>query len=129
MKRAVYNFSVYQGADEEFPFTFYTETDGIETPINLSDCSFIMTLRQSYNKPIVDVLTSDNGRIALGIVNDGFIETDDNPNAISVKFPHEITSQFVFPSTVYDLFKISSNGHRELLLQGTIDIDKSVSYG
>lgn len=130
MKHPVYSFNIYQGADEEFPFTFCIENDGVEIPVNFSGCSFIMTLRQSLNKPVIDVLTSDNGRISLGVINDNtFTQTDINPNTILVKFPHELTSQFVFPTAIYDLFKIDSSGYREVLLQGTITIDKSVCYG
>ena len=74
MKRPSYNFSVYQGADEMFPFAFYTEENSVETPVNLKDCTFLMTLRQSYNKPVVDILSSENGRILVGIINNGSFE-------------------------------------------------------
>lgn len=127
---ATYNFQIYQGADEQFPFAFYTDNNGNETSVNLSSCSFIMTLRQSFNKPIVDILTSDNGRIDIGTVTDDeFIITETNPNAIRLNFPHDVTTSFVFPSAVYDLFKIAKNGTRELLLQGTVTVNKSVCYG
>ena len=130
MKRPSYNFSVYQGADEVFPFAFYTEENSVETPVNLKDCTFLMTLRQSYNKPVVDMLSSENGRILVGTISDGSFEiSSESPNAIAINFPHEVTIEYVFPSAIYDLFKINSNGDRELLLQGTIDIDKSVCYG
>lgn len=130
MRYPVYNFSVYQGADEEFPFTFYSELDGVESPIDLSSCSFIMTLRQAYNKPVMDVLTSDNKRILIGTIIDGvFTETNNNANTALIKFPHEVTINFTFPSAVYDLFKINTEDNRELLLQGAITINKSVSYG
>ena len=130
MKQPSYNFSIYQGADEVFPLAFYTGEGNNETPVDLSGCSFIMTLRQAFNKPIVDILTTENERILVGVIDDGeFVESNVSPNAITVNFPHEVTTQFVFPSAVYDLFKINPDESRELLLQGTISIDKSVCYG
>ena len=130
MKQPLYNFEIYQGADEQFPFAFYTDNNGDEVPVDLSSCSFIMTLRQALNKPIVDILTSDNGRIDIGTVTDNeFVITETRPNAIRLNFPHDVTTSFVFPSAVYDLFKIASNGTRELLLQGTVTVNKSVCYG
>lgn len=130
MKQPFYNFGIYQGADESFPFAFFTEENDIETSVDFSGCSFVMMLRQSHNKPVVDILTSDNKRILVGTVVDGlFQETYKSPNAILLKFPHDITSTFVFPSAIYDLFKINSEGTRELLLQGTISVEKSVCYG
>ena len=43
--------------------------------------------------------------------------------------PNTVTTSFIFPSAIYDLFKIDVTGAREVLLQGTIEIEKSVSYG
>lgn len=131
MKQPLYNFSIYQGADESFPFSFYTGEEDAETPVDLTGCTFVMTLRQSHNKPIVDSLTSENKRINVGIINsDGAFEsTEVAPNTICIEFPHDVTTNFVFPSAVYDLFKIAEDGTRELLIQGTITVERSVSYG
>ena len=127
MKHPLYNFSIYQGADEVVPFSFYTGSIDDKTPKDLSGCTFIMTLKQNHNKPIVDVLTSENNRIELDKTMG-----DDNKeyyNTLYLKFPNEVTTSFIFPSAIYDLFKIAADGTREILLQGTIEIEKSVSYG
>jgi hypothetical protein len=86
-----------------------------------------MTLKQNHNKPVVDVLTSENNRIEL----DKTVGDDNKEyyNTLYLKFPNKVTTQFVFPSVIYDLFKIAADGTREILLQGTIEIEKSVSYG
>ena len=59
MKYPLYNFSIYQGADEVVPFSFYTGGTDNKTPKDLSECTFIMTLKQNHNKPVVDILTSE----------------------------------------------------------------------
>jgi hypothetical protein len=127
MKHPLYNFSIYQGADEVVPFSFYTGSVDDKTPKDLSGCTFIMTLKQGHNKPVVDVLTSENNRIELSkTVGD---DNTDCYNTLHLKFPNEVTTSFIFPSAIYDLFKIAADGTREILLQGTIEIEKSVSYG
>lgn len=127
MKHPLYNFSIYQGTDEIIPFSFYTGTLDDKTPKDLSGCTFIMTLKQAHNKPVVDVLTSENNRIELSkSVGDDGVEYS---NTLYLKFPNTVTTSFIFPSAIYDLFKIDVNGAREVLLQGTIEIEKSVSYG
>ena len=127
MKHPLYNFSIYQGADEIIPFSFYTGTLDDKTPKDLSGCTFIMTLKQAHNKPVVDVLTSENNRIELSkSTGDDGVEYS---NTLYLKFPNTVTTSFIFPSAIYDLFKIDVNGAREVLLQGTIEIEKSVSYG
>lgn len=127
MKHPLYNFSIYQGADEIIPFSFYTGTLDDKTPKDLSGCTFIMTLKQAHNKPVVDVLTSENNRIELSksVGDDG----EEYFNTLYLKFPNTVTTSFIFPSVIYDLFKIDVTGAREVLLQGTIEIEKSVSYG
>lgn len=127
MKHPLYNFSIYQGADEIVPFSFYTGSVDEKIPKDLSECTFIMTLKQSHNKPVVDILTTENKRIELGkIIGD---DEKEYYNTLYLKFPNEVTTSFVFPSAIYDLFKIAADGTREILLQGTIEIEKSVSYG
>ena len=127
MKHPLYNFSIYQGADEIIPFSFYTGTLDNKIPKDLSGCTFIMTLKQAHNKPVVDVLTSENNRIELSkSTGDDGVEYF---NTLHLKFPNTVTTSFIFPSVIYDLFKIDVNGAREVLLQGTIEIEKSVSYG
>lgn len=127
MKHPLYNFSIYQGADEVVPFSFYTGSVDNKIPKDLSGCTFIMTLKQSHSKPVVDILTSENNRIELGKTTGN--DNKDCYNTLYLKFPNEVTTSFIFPSAIYDLFKIAADGTREILLQGTIEIEKSVSYG
>ena len=88
-----------------------------------------MTIKSSYNNDIIDQLTNENGRIKLGIINSSneFEESTNNPYAIEVHFPHDITKNFNIPNMVYDIFRIINNNY-ELLLHGQINIIQGTNY-
>lgn len=133
MRYPVYNFDIYQGADEFIPIAFYHDNEGKRNPYTITANSFLMTVKVDKSSEILDQLSSDktaDGRIKIGIINENvFEEKTEAPFAIQVFFPHEVTSSFQYPTLVYDLFKIDKNGIREIMLHGKITVEKSVSYG
>lgn len=130
MQYPVFNFQLYQGADEFIPIAFYSDTEDAQIPFIITNNDFIMTLKTDKSSEVLDQLTVANGRIKLGIVRDNlFEEANEQAFAIKLHFPHEVTTNLQYPAVVYDLFRINTDGIRELMLQGKITIEKSVSYG
>lgn len=128
MEYAKYNFKIYQGVDKYIPFSFYSLVDDIKTNLDFTGSDFLMTIKSSYNKNIIDQLSLNNNRIKLGIMGtNGFEESTTSPYAVEIYFPHEITSKYNVPEMVYDLFRLVDNNH-EVLLHGKIEIIKGVSY-
>lgn len=128
MEYALYNFKIYQGVDKYIPFIFYSLNNDQKIYDNFTGSNVVMTIKSSYNDDIVDQLTIENNRIKLGIINSSneFEESTNNPYAIEVYFPHNITKKFNIPNMIYDLFKIN-NGNYELLLHGNINIIQGVN--
>lgn len=130
MRYPIYNFDIYQGADEFIPIAFYSDVENEQVPYIITSNDFVMTLKTDKASEVLDQLTVANGRIKLGVIKDDlFEEASEQAFAIKLHFPHEVTANLQYPAVVYDLFRINTDGVRELMLQGKITIEKSVSYG
>lgn len=129
MEYALYNFKIYQGVDKYIPFVFYSLNNEEKVYDNFIGSNIVMTIKPSFNDDIIDQLTIDNGRIKLGIINSSneFEESINNPYAIEVYFPHEVTKSFNIPNMVYDLFRKIDNTY-ELLIHGNIYIIQGVNH-
>ena len=129
MEYALYNFKIYQGVDKYIPFVFYSLNGEEKEYDNFTGSNIVMTIKSSFNNDIIDQLTIDSGRIKLGIINSSneFEESTNNPYAIEVHFPHDITKKFNIPNMMYDLFRVSNNNNYELLLHGNINIIQGVN--
>lgn len=129
MEYALYNFKIYQGVDKYIPFVFYSLNGEEKVYDDFTGSKIVMTIKSSFNNDIIDQLTIDNGRIKLGIINSSneFEESTNNPYAIEVCFPHNITKKFNIPNIMYDLFRVSNNNNYELLLYGNINIIQGVN--
>lgn len=129
MEYALYNFKIYKGIDKYIPFIFYSLNNEEKVYENFTNSNFLLTVKDSYNGNVVDILTNENGRIKLGIINESntFEESVNSPYALEVYFPHEVTKKLDIPLLVYDLFRIVDDKH-EVLLHGNIKIIQGVSY-
>lgn len=129
MEYARYNFKIYQGVDKYIPFIFYSLNNEEKVYNDFTGSKIVMTIKSSFNDEIIDQLTTDNGRIKLGIINESneFEESVDTPYAIEIYFPHNITKSFNIPNMVYDLFREIENTY-ELLIHGNISIIQGVNH-
>lgn len=129
MEYALYNFKIYQGVDKYIPFIFYSLNNEEKVYDDFTGSNIVMTIKSSFNDDIIDQLTTDNGRIKLGIINESneFEESNNSPYAIEVYFPHDITKDFNIPNMVYDLFRKIENTY-ELLIHGNINIIQGVNH-
>lgn len=129
MEYALYNFKIYQGIDKYIPFIFYSLNNNEKVYDDFTGSNVVMTIKPSFNDDIIDQLTIDNGRIKLGVINSSneFEESINNPYAIEVYFPHEVTKNFNIPNMVYDLFRKIDNTY-ELLIHGNIYIIQGVNH-
>lgn len=129
MEYARYNFKIYQGVDKYIPFIFYSLNNEEKVYNDFTGSKIIMTIKSSFNDEIIDQLTTDNGRIKLGIINESneFEESVNTPYAIEIYFPHNITKSFNIPNMVYDLFRKIENTY-ELLIHGNISIIQGVNH-
>lgn len=129
MEYALYNFKIYKGIDKYIPFIFYSLNNEEKVYENFTNSNFLLTVKDSYNGDVVDILTNENNRIKLGIINESntFEESVNSPYALEVYFPHEVTKKLDIPLLVYDLFRIVDDKH-EVLLHGNIKIIQGVSY-
>lgn len=129
MEYALYNFKIYKGIDKYIPFIFYSLNNEEKVYENFTNSNFLLTVKDSYNGDVVDILTNENGRIKLGIINESntFEESINSPYALEVYFPHEVTKKLDIPLLVYDLFRIVDDKH-EVLLHGNVKIIQGVSY-
>lgn len=125
-----YDFCLYKGEDKELFFTFsYQSDDGGTIPMKLDGCSFEMTIALKASKQKIDKLTSDNGRLVTGVIDEGvFTPTSSNSLVLRANFPHEVTEKFSESKAEFDLLKIDPTGCREVLLTGNITIHGGVSY-
>lgn len=129
MEYALYNFKIYKGIDKYIPFIFYSLNNEEKVYENFTNSNFLLTVKDSYNGNVVDILTNENNRIKLGIINESntFEESKNSPYALELYFPHEITKELNIPLLIYDLFRVVDNNH-EVLLHGNIKIIQGVSY-
>lgn len=129
MEYALYNFKIYKGIDKYIPFIFYSLNNEEKVYENFTNSNFLLTVKDSYNGNVVDILTNENNRIKLGIINESntFEESVNSPYALEVYFPHEVTKKLDIPLLVYDLFRVVDDKH-EVLLHGNIKIIQGVSY-
>lgn len=129
MEYALYNFKIYQGVDKYIPFIFYSLNNNEKVYDDFTGSNIIMTIKPSYNDDVIDQLTIENGRIKLGKINSSneFEESTNNPYAIEVYFPHEVTKNFNIPNMVYDLFRKIDSTY-ELLIHGNIYIIQGVNH-
>lgn len=130
MKQPTYDLDIYQGADDVYVFSFNSlDAEDNKIPINVSNDDFILTIKKSILDNPVTVLSTEKGNIKLGYVADGsFIENVENASSIQVTFPHILTEQLTAPSYLYDVFRITTDGNREIMFKGNIKVTKSVSY-
>jgi hypothetical protein len=125
-----YDFCLYKGEDKELFFTFsYQSDDGSTVPMKLDGCTFEMSIALKASKQKIDKLTSDNGRLVIGVLDGGeFKPIDTNATALQATFPHVVTEKFPESKAEFDLLKTNSTGHREVLLTGNITIHSGVTY-
>lgn len=125
-----YDFCVWRGEDKEYFFSFkYTDIDGTKTPLVLDGLDFSMTIGMKYPKKEFDKLTTQNGRLVIGILEEGeFVPTDKGSSVLRAEFTHEATRKYPEGEIQYDLIKIDSEGKREAMLSGTIEVHSGVSY-
>lgn len=132
MEIATYNFEVYQGNDDVYVLNIEeVDNEGNTTSANLTGYEFLLSIKDNPIAELIDALDTDNGYIEAGTINSSgeFVQTDANPYAIKIHFPHELTERLYAPRYAYDLFGIRSNDTREVLLKGDILVTRSISYG
>lgn len=132
MKTAVCNLELYQGNDDIYVLKFEdVDNDGNKTQSDLTGYYFFMAVKAEITGDTLAELSTGNGCIRLGILNEegSFEDSEVKPYAIRLQFPHEFTETLKFPKYVYDLFGIKKDGTREVLMKGSIAVSRSVSYG
>lgn len=137
MGYAQYNFDLFQGDTAKPIFSFYSITkdeDGkeIKTPVEVTGCSFLMTLKSKHDSIKADELSTENGRIQLGNSVEGgdFVPVEnknDASNAIRLIFNHKNTTQYTNPNYLYELFRIKDDEY-ELIMHGVINVTRSITY-
>lgn len=125
-----YDFCIWRGEDKEFFFSFSNiDSTGTKAPLDLEGFDFSMTVGLKYPKKEYDKLTTQNGRLVIGVLEDnGFSPTEKGGTTLQVLFTHEATRKFPEGEAQYDLFKIDSEGKREVMLSGKISVHSGVSY-
>ena len=124
-----YDFCLWRGEDKELFFAFSYEDGGAKVPMMLDGCTFLMTLGLKFTKKTVDKLTSENGRLTAGVLENGeFSPASQNATVLRAVFPHEATRTMPEGEAEFDLIKIDSAGRREVLLAGKVTVHGGVSY-
>lgn len=132
MKTAVCNLELYQGNDDIYVLKFEdVDNDGNKTQSDLTGYYFFMAVKAEITGDALAELSTGNGCIRSGILNEegSFEDSEVKPYVIRLQFPHEFTETLQFPKYVYDLFGIKKDGTREVLMKGSLDVSRSVSYG
>lgn len=96
-------------------YVFVVEDRGHEQ-IDLSDYSAKMQIRPYPGaKKLYDELTTENGRLAI------------DKNAITIKFPANVTGAYAYDRAVYDLYIVSLDRLQYRVAQGEIDVSREVT--
>ena len=132
MKTAVCNLELYQGNDDIYVLKFEdVDNEGNKSNSDLTGYYFFMAVKANIGEKALAELSTGNGCIRHGILDEdgNFEDSNDKPYAIRLQFPHEFTETLTFPKYMYDLFGIKSDGTREVLMKGSLDVARSISYG
>ena len=123
-----YDFCIWRGEDKEFFFSFsYKDSEGDKTPLVLDEYTFSMTVGLAYPKKEFDKLTTQNGRLVSGVLEDGiFTPSKNGSNVLCATFTHEATRKIPEGDAAYSLIKIDKEGKREIMLTGKVTVHGGV---
>ena len=132
MNIAIYNFDIYQGNDDIYILKIEEiKENDISSNFNLTDYSFVLTIKDNTISDLIGTLSTDNGNIELGVFNNNnvFVKSTSNPYLIKICFHHSLTEKLYAPKYKYDLFGFKPDGNREVFLRGDINVTRSILYG
>lgn len=135
-----YTINLQKGIDKTISFSFYEDmacncgcAPNDDNPINLAGKKVLCVIRQLVSNKEIDRLTTENGRIKLGVfdANKKLVESE-APDSMSLYFPHDITEAYDCNKAAYDLILIDVDDEgtefRECVLTGNVLINKGVAY-
>lgn len=119
-----YDFCVWRGEDKELFLAFsIMEKDGTRHPAELDNCKFEMILSAHCSRKILGKLTSENGGIVPGVLEDGvFHPKSTGATVLQILISRSMTSEMKADDFLYELFKEKQDGLREMVLAGVIRV-------
>ena len=130
MAAGTYNFTIEQGATVDFEIQY---KDSAGTPIDLSEYSANMILResagsdaiQSLSSNLGDTYTKSSGSAFLSLSGSS-ITTPLSSGSIGVYIGHAVTDSFTFGTAVYDI-ELTKGQARTRLIQGKVKLSKDIT--
>ncbi len=113
------DLTIFQGASFYFVFRLaQVESDGSETPVDLSNCEARMQIRPNYRSDKIILDVGATGCITV---------TDPAKGEVTIDIPASITNDLDFSTAVYDTNIIFEDGRTMRLAEGRVQLSMGVT--
>lgn len=106
---AHYGIIFDKGADFDLYLVF---ENGEGVVVDMAGSSIVMQVRDGYDGPLIDELSTENGRVAFADVQ--------GRKGLHLSFPAAVSAAWQAGRFVYDILRIEADGSRARLLEGPL---------